>query len=301
MRYASFLLLSFLLLTGCVQTDSILIRQDQQYSSSGGVQLLLSEDQARENLKPIAVIEADGGRYNNRTDLLKALREEAQSIGAHAVYVISSEDQYIPTVYTQNVDGSLLTIPGGYKSSMFGIALRDPSRENQGGRASEPIRTSRTVRGGVNVNLVPVLLGGVGLSGWVGANSFRANVEYFTLNTPEALVRGDFTDGRTENAFRVEGHYFPSEELSGFYLGGGIIWSKNSVALENSSIRSEWESAGLGFSAGYQFYVIDNIHFDARASLDITPYQEEEIEVGSRIFEPDVVSPYGVLGVGVNF
>jgi len=302
MRHFTLLLPLAILFAGCVQTDSVLLQQGGDYSPSDGVELLLSEEQARENLEPIAIIEADGSRYNNRTDLLKALRNQAQEIGAHAVYVISSEEQYIPTVYTQNVDGSLLTIPGGYESSMLGIALRNPSQEEgQSDFSSQQIGSTRTVRGGININVVPLALGGYGLSGWAGANSFRVNVEYFTLDTPEALVRDEFTDGRTEGAFRIEGNYFPSGDLDGFYLGTGIVWMENSVGVENSSARGQWESAGFNFSAGYKFYIYNNLHIDTKASIDFTPYQDDEITVGGRGFQPDVMSPYGVLGIGVNF
>lgn len=301
MRHASLLLPLTLLFVGCVQTDSVLLRQGDQFSPSNGVELLLSEEDAREDLEPIAVIEADGSRYNDRTDLLKALREEAQSIGAHAVYVISSEEQYVPTVYTQNVDGSLLTIPGGYESSMLGIALRDPNRGGESDFTPQQFGSSRTFRGGVNVNVVPVALGGYGVSGWAGKNSFRVNFEYFTLDTPEALLRDEFTDGRVENGFRIEGNYFPSGELGGFYFGAGVIWGTNSVGVSDSPARGEWDNAGFNFSAGYKAYLIDNIHIDTRLSLDFTPYQNETIQVGRRSFKPDAVGPHGVIGIGFNF
>jgi len=301
MRHFPLLLPLALLFVSCVQTDSVLLRQGEAYSPSKGVELLLSEEQAREDLQPLAIIEANGGRFNDRTDLLEALREEARDIGAHAVYVISSEEQYVPTVYTQNVDGSLLTIPGGYESAMLGIALRDPNREEDTDLSPQQLGSTRTVRGGVNVNVVPVALEGYGVSGWAGVNSFRVNVEYFTLDTPEALVRDEFTEGRTEKAFRIEGSYFPSSELDGFYMSTGIVWMENSVGIEGFSARGTWDSAGLSFGAGYKFYIHRNIHIDTRAAIDITPYQDEEIEVGGRGFQPDVVSPYGVLGIGFNF
>ncbi|MDZ7693968.1 MAG: hypothetical protein U5K69_23095 [Balneolaceae bacterium] len=90
------LIIACLLSTACLNTDALLLDQNASYEPAGGTELLLSKEQAKEGLEVIAIIEANGSISNNRTQVMEALREKStREIGAHAVYVVTANDQYI--------------------------------------------------------------------------------------------------------------------------------------------------------------------------------------------------------------
>lgn len=117
----SFLLLA-LLASGCVNTDVVMIDPSKSYAPTYGAQLIF-EDPSQPH-EVIAIIEGNGGIFNNQSDVLKKIQKKAADIGAHAVVPITSESEYVPPTVTQNVDGSLLTVPGGTKRTVKAAAIR---------------------------------------------------------------------------------------------------------------------------------------------------------------------------------
>ena len=116
-----FLLLA-LLTSGCVNTDVIMTDPTKSYAPTYGAQLIF--DEPSEPHEVIAIIEGNGGTFNNQSDVLKKIQEKAAQIGAHAILPMTSESEYVPPTVTQNIDGSLLTVPGGTKQTVKAFAIR---------------------------------------------------------------------------------------------------------------------------------------------------------------------------------
>ena len=81
-------------------------------------------DEPNRPYEAIAVIEGNGGTIYSQAQILQALQAKAQDIGAHAIITIATDSEYVPSFRMTNVDGSLLTIPGGHKKSAKVLAIR---------------------------------------------------------------------------------------------------------------------------------------------------------------------------------
>lgn len=110
------------ILAGCASAHVVMLDTSRSYPPTKGVVMLMGEPER--SYEVIAIIEGNGSQFNNQTQVIKAIQKKARKIGAHAIYLISSENQYVPTTYTRNLDGSLLTIPGGNKQIVKALAIR---------------------------------------------------------------------------------------------------------------------------------------------------------------------------------
>ena len=303
MRQLGLITITAFLFISCMQTDVLMLDPAISYTPTDRVALLFSEEDASENLLPIAIIEVTSPALGNhsQTRILETLRDKAQEIGADAVYIISTDQQYIPPTYTQNIDGSLLTIPGGQERRIIGIALRDTDNVWEESQSQMQLRSGPRFGGGASFNVLAPVLGGYGVSGWLGKNRFRGVIDYYSVDIPAAMSRDGFNDGRVENAVRLSFDYFFLGNLKGPYFGTGFQYASYSSGHENTTERGEWESLDFNASFGYKLNLLPNIHLDARVALDAMIYGEEDIMVGNNRMVPDDAKIYGLIGFGVHF
>ncbi len=304
MRLQLLVLISLhILLNACMHTDILHLDPQVTYEPSSGTSFIFSAEGADENLKPIAIIEVTSPSLgsHSRTKILERMRDEAQTIGADAVFVVTSSQQYVPPTYTSNIDGSLLTIPGGFERSMLGIALRHKDRIGLEEPQLMQSRPGVLVNGGLSFNLLSPFLSGYGFSGWLGRNRFRAAIDYYEVNIPKAMSRDGFNEGKVENAIRITFDYFLLDNLAGPYFGTGLQFANYSSGHVDTIERGEWESIDLTMSFGYKLNLSQNFHLDTRLALDLVLFGEEYIRVGGRRMYPDEAKVYGLVGLGLNF
>ena len=99
------------------------------YEPTDNVTILFEEP--NHSYEAIALIEGNGGRIYSQARILQALQAKAQAIGAHAIITVATDSEYVPTFRMTNVDGSLLTIPGGHNKSAKVLAIRYTSDMGQ--------------------------------------------------------------------------------------------------------------------------------------------------------------------------
>lgn len=110
------------LLSGCVNTDAVMLDTSQHFDPTESVVILVEEPERPH--EAIAIIEGNGSLYNNQASVIKAIQKKARKIGAHAILLMSSESDFVPTTYMTNIDGSMLTIPAGNKQTVKAMAIR---------------------------------------------------------------------------------------------------------------------------------------------------------------------------------
>jgi len=286
-----------------MHTDILHLDPQVTYEPSARTSFIFSAEGADADLKPIAIIEVTSPALgsHSRTKILERMRDEAQSIGADAVFVVTSSQQYIPPTYTSNIDGSLLTIPGGFERSMLGIALRHKDRIGLEHPQFIQSRPEALINGGLSFNLLSPLLSGYGFSGWLGRNRFRAVIDYYKVNIPKAMSRDGFNEGKVENAIRVTFDYFFLKNLAGPYFGTGLQFANYSSGHVATNERGEWESIDFTMSFGYKLNFLQNFHLDARLALDLVLFGEEYIQFGGQRMYPDEGKVYGLIGLGLHF
>ncbi|MYC15695.1 MAG: hypothetical protein F4Y39_18375 [Gemmatimonadetes bacterium] len=108
--------------SGCVGTSAVMINSSRTYPPTDNITILFKEPDRTYEI--IAIIEGNGTVFNNQSQVLKEMQVKAQKIGAHAIIPLTTDSQYVPDKYIQNIDGSPLLIPGGNKITMKAVAIR---------------------------------------------------------------------------------------------------------------------------------------------------------------------------------
>ena len=111
-------------ISGCAGADVMLLDPSKSYSPTENVQLLLDKPKRPYNI--IAVIEAKGSQYNNESQTVRAAQTRAAKIGAHAIFLISNQNEHVsPQVIPNPVLGSPpIYIMGGNKMTLKFAAIR---------------------------------------------------------------------------------------------------------------------------------------------------------------------------------
>lgn len=227
------------------------------------------------------------------------MRGEAKKIGADAIIPVEEkqERQQQQLLYNTWLDG-YQTFGGNNVPivTSYAIVFERSIPQRMAAYRPDPI-----INGGASFNLLAPVLGGYGVSGWLGKNRFRGVIDYYTVDIPAAMSRDGFNNGRVENAFRLSFDYFFLGDLKGPYFGSGFQYASYNSGHENTTERGDWESLDFNFSFGYMLNLLPNIHLDARVALDAMIYGEEEIMVGNNRMVPDDAKIYGLIGFGIHF
>ncbi len=109
---------------GCATADFILMNPGTTYPAIENVQIIL-EEPTRKHIV-IGIIEGDGSQYNNQAQIVRAMQKKAGIIGAHAIMIMSTESQYVPTTTHANPisSGRPITLRGGTTYKIKAVAIR---------------------------------------------------------------------------------------------------------------------------------------------------------------------------------
>jgi len=119
----SLLLVLAVVYSGCASASVTLLDPSRQYPPTESVLLLLEEPSRSYEI--IAIIEGNGSQYNNEAQVLKAVRKSARKIGAHAIFLITTDKTYVPaSTHANPFAGPPITIMAGDKIVMKIAAIR---------------------------------------------------------------------------------------------------------------------------------------------------------------------------------
>lgn len=126
MRCQNILILAFVaaFASGCATADVILMNPGAKYPATENVQIIYEEPTRKHVV--IGIIEGDGSQYNNQSQIVRAMQKKAGKIGAHAIMLMSTESQYVPTTTHANpiAGGPPITLAGGTAYKIKAVAIR---------------------------------------------------------------------------------------------------------------------------------------------------------------------------------
>jgi len=248
----------------------------------------------------VGIVSSQGGNVHSRADMLNAMQKKAAEYGANAIIVVSEQNKdelifsasqfgaFGGTATTKNASAVAVRIPTDSESRV------DVEAQNY----QQPWHD--TFSAGASVNGLYFGLGGYGANAWFGKKRIRAVAEYYSVDTPAALLRDGFANGEAEWAYSLEGQYFLLEKLSGPYFSTGLEYMKNSVGYEGTTARGKWEDFLFSAGAGYLLRFNRHLYLDAKVSLNASFYNRT-VDVGREEFQPDRAVPSAFIGVGANF
>lgn len=301
MRYivpASICLFIFTL-TGCAATASFTKTGETYPAYKGPVKVYFEVPDTK--YERIGIVSSQGGQIHQRADMIKAMQEKAAENGANAIIIISEKTKENIT-FAAGQFGAFGGTSTTKNSSALAIRIAaDPEGASDSQPQDYEPRWNETFSAGASANGLYFVLDGYGVNAWFGKEKLRFVAEYYAVDTPSALLRDGFANGRAESAYSLEGQYFFLDNLSGPYFSTGFEYTNNSVGHENTVARGAWDDLLFSGGFGYLLRINRYIYIDSKIALNASLIADRTIDVGGREFQPDKAVPSAFIGIGVNF
>ncbi|NRA11595.1 MAG: hypothetical protein HRT57_06550 [Crocinitomicaceae bacterium] len=112
---------------------------------------------------------------------------------------------------------------------------------------------SSSITFGLEQDVLPYILKGYILTGWIGSNNFRTRFSYAKATNPKFIL-GEFTSSDVVNAFGISFEYFLKDNFEGLWVGPGIGYWTNNVLFDDG-VGFQNESLIFSFGGGYNFRI----------------------------------------------
>ena len=246
----------------------------------------------------IAELETQGSSGQSISNLLGNMRKEAKSIGANAIIPTKENiEQTQQGLIFNPWSLDYLQIGDENFPILRGLAIvYDESNYFDGSPTKQS--PNKDLYFGTGINVIPIVLSGVGAAGWIKYNNIRFNIEYSKFDVPSSWYTGGFENGVTEAALRIGVDYFFWNNLSRIYLPIGVEFWKNSVEHERYENRVEFDTINLSLGIGYLFNITENVYLDSRFSIGRLIAGKTKVRTSNFVFVPEAESRSAMLGLG---
>jgi hypothetical protein len=183
-----------------------------------------------------------------------------------------------------------------FKISLLLFILVSASGELQ---AQDAI-TSNSIRWGIEQDVLPYLTGGYYAGGWVGKSHIRARVLMARVLKPSLVVPDGFTNNWV-SAYALVGDYYHREDLSGWWISGGLVLWHNTIQTNLLAQTATYDSYMLNGSLGYSWRFGKHFYLTPWAGMHIRIGGENLVTVDGKSFKPAVLNPEASLKIGWVF
>jgi len=301
MLFCSVLL--FIGLNSCAHTSFVIMDESANYPPTQYVKLL--EEEPDEDYIIIAKLETRGMVGSQIPDLLTNMRQKAKSLGADAIIPVQISKEYTNQgiIYNKWL-GGYQTIGGGQVPIVTGYAIKfkaNLKRQDTFNPYYNKRSNRQDFKSGLNVNLLPLSMNGIGYGIFVGKYYSRINFNYYRLDAPGAFFKDGFENGKIEEGLRLMYDYFYYGDLSGLYFSGGVQYTKLSVGHIDTDERGSWETYDISGGMGYLYYIMKNIHIDLNIGMDLKIANIESMYIGGYEMYPSPIGFFAGASLGLNF
>lgn len=287
-------------LSACVSSTAVMRDDSIKLPKTPSAEILYEKPQRPFVI--IATLETRGARGVSLPEILEDMRKKAKAIGADAIIPTQDVSEHVGPSFIYNRALGAYLIPGGKFPVVRGYALVYKSTIQRLRQSGYNFRNrEKPLSGGIAFNAAPLILSGYGVGGWLGKSRIRFVGEYFSFEIPDAFYGNGFEKGKLESGYRVGLDYFLLDNLRGVYFPIGIENWDYSVAIQNTSIRDNYNMFYLSFGFGYLHKLNDFLYFDSKFSLNLSMASEQEVTIGNRSFTADQVAYNMFLGLGFTF
>jgi len=166
--------------------------------------------------------------------------------------------------------------------------------------AQSPSPTPPPVRVGVELDLLPYMLGGAYGSAWLGREHWRARAVLTRTQLPGALVDDGFRD-HSMTAYTALVDYFPDARLRGWWIGAGFEYWKNRVSRDDGTATARWSSPIGTIGGGYVKPVWRRLYVNPWAAAHLTLDRKSSIDVGGTSYRVRRLTGEASLKLGWGF
>lgn len=156
---------------------------------------------------------------------------------------------------------------------------------------------------GSEIDALPYATKGHYGSAFAGRNGWRFRGVAARNTTPSFLVTDGFKEKRTDAyAFLVDRFFeSKSQELRGFWIGGGGEYWRNRIRTEESPEFARYNNFVLTVGGGYVWKFSQHFHLNPWAGGHFVVAGERRIQVSGKTYEQPVFTPEVSVKVGFTF
>lgn len=160
----------------------------------------------------------------------------------------------------------------------------------------------REVHFGLEQEVLPYMLRGWSLGGWVGLGKGRLRLASVRVDMP-AFMRSRYLDREQIIANSACLDVFFREDYSGFYFGGGGGYWRTTLTPKNEfgSQRKEFHSLMFSGGCGYNIFIWKGLYCTPWVALHTRITGNTDINLGSAIYKPQGLLPEIAFKIGWHF
>ena len=185
----------------------------------------------------------------------------------------------------------------GVTLALLGVSLLAPL---SAARAQADEAARQRVRVGVELDLLPYVLGGAYGSVWGGQGHWRARAVLTRTTLPSALVPDGFRDHRLD-AYTAIVDYFPAQRFRGWWVGAGFEYWKNRVSRDDANAEARWNTPVGTIGGGYVQPVWRGLYVNPWAAGHAALRDRSPVDVGGREYRVRRLTAEASLKVGWIF
>lgn len=162
------------------------------------------------------------------------------------------------------------------------------------------VTTNSRVRWGLEQDVLPYLTGGYYGGVWVGKSHLRGRLLLARVQKPHLIIPDGFTNNWV-SAYALVADYYHRDDLSGWWLSGGLVSWHNTIQSNLQIQTATYESYMLNGSLGYSWRFGKHFYFTPWAGMHIRVGGDNLVTVDSKSFKPAILNPEASLKVGWVF
>ena len=152
---------------------------------------------------------------------------------------------------------------------------------------------------GVEQDVLPYVLSGYIVTGWMGRDFVRCRFSYAEAQTPQFMLQTGIGKDKV-NAFGISLEYFFKENFEGWWLGPGVGFWTNNLESEDMG-QAKNESVIFSFGGGYNYFITRWLYTSPWIALHTRVSGTDLLDVSDASYKPIILTPELSIKLGVKF
>ncbi len=151
---------------------------------------------------------------------------------------------------------------------------------------------------GLEQDILPYVLKGYIITGWIGRDFFRYRMSYAQAETPGFTHNENIHKDRV-NAFGLSFEFFFKEKYKGLWFGPGVGYWTNYIQADDGT-KGKNESVIFSLGGGYNYYLTRWLYVSPWVAMHFRVSGYDKINIGTTMYTPAIFTPEVSLKMGIK-
>ena len=159
---------------------------------------------------------------------------------------------------------------------------------------------SKTLRAGLELDLLPYATGGYFAGGWLGTDQLRVRGIIASVNIPGFMIPDDFTNNKIKASAAVL-DYSLKKNWTGWFAGTGLVMWNGTIQTRNKIQTASYKTYLLNGTLGYNLKLNKSFYISPWAGMHLKIAGNDKVSVDGEIYRPRLFNPEASIKAGVMF